>query len=35
MSLTGGRKVSIIGLPLAAWNAGVIGVNQPAPAIIA
>ena len=29
IALTGGRKVSIIGLPLA-WNAGGIGVKEPA-----
>ncbi len=30
ISLTGGRKASGICLPLAAWNAGVIGANQSA-----
>jgi hypothetical protein len=29
INLTGGPKASIIGLPMA-WNAGGIGVNQPA-----
>jgi hypothetical protein len=29
IALTGGRKASIIGLPLA-WNAGGIGVKEPA-----
>ena len=29
ISLTGGRKANIIGLPLA-WNAGGIGANPPA-----
>ena len=29
INLTGGRKASIIGLPLA-WNAGGIGVKEPA-----
>jgi len=28
IALTGGRKASIIGLPLA-WNAGGIGVKEP------
>src|ERR1041385_3680634 len=30
MSLTGGRKASGVCFPLATWNAGGIGVNQPA-----
>jgi hypothetical protein len=29
IALTGGRKASIIGLPLA-WNAGGLGVKEPA-----